>query len=267
MEKKKTRYLVLSVAFCISFGLISCEIWPENVKTAGDDWADYLGDPGRRHYSTLNQIDSANVKELEVAWIYNTGDFGEMQCNLIEIKGVLFGTTAAGEAFALDAATGIEKWRFAPGTEKNFLKSRGVAFWEKDTLQRILFTYDEWLYALDARTGSPVASFGEMGRVSLKSGLGDKAKDKYVMSRTPGTVFGNLIIMPLVVTRLPGYIQAFNIETGQLDWVFHTIPKRGRGGPEAWPSRHGRNESCGGEYIWAGRASAGERGVGYIRTG
>src|SRR5690606_9429318 len=82
-----------------------------------------------------------------------------------------------------------------------------------------------------------------------------------------GTVFGNLIIMPLVVTRLPGYIQAFNIETGQLDWVFHTIPKRGRGGPEAWPSRHGRNESCGGEYIWAGRASAGERGVGYIRTG
>src|SRR5690606_8783506 len=138
---------------------------------------------------------------------------------------------------------------------------------EKDTLQRILFTYDEWLYALDARTGGPVASFGEMGRVSLKTGLGDNAEDKYVMSRTPGTVFGDLIIMPLVVTRLPGYIQAFNIETGNLEWVFHTIPKPGEYGSETWPKGYGDNENIGGANSWAGMALDEERGIIYIPTG
>ena len=254
--------------FVLLAGLISCERrGEEKITAAAGDWAHYLGDPGRRHYSLLEQINKENISKLEVAWVYNTGDFGENQCNPLVINGILYGTTAACEAFALDAATGIEKWRFVPAAEKRFLKSRGLSYWENGQDQRVLVTYDEWLYALDARTGLPVMSFGNKGRVSLKTGLGEQAKDKYVMSRTPGTVYENLIIMPLVVTRVPGHIQAFNIETGALEWVFHTIPQAGEYAYDTWPEASHESELVGGANCWAGMSVDKARGIVYVPTG
>lgn len=264
----RTDNLRFAAALCIMAGLLSCQQEKESsLQFAGKDWPEYLGGPGRNHYSTLDQIDSTNVDRLEVAWVHHTGDYGELQCNLLEVNGTLYGTTAACEAFALDATTGTELWRFAPAEKKRFLKTRGVAFWQKNGDQRILFTYDEWLYTLDARTGKPVPAFGDSGKVSLKAGLGESAKDKYVMSRTPGAVFEDLIIMPLVVNQLPGYIQAFNIETGSVEWVFHTIPKPGEYGYETWPEGIDENELIGGVSNWSGMAIDKERGILFAPTG
>ncbi|MCF8453502.1 MAG: hypothetical protein K9G42_09885, partial [Pedobacter sp.] len=148
-----------------------------------EDWPAYLGGPEMNHYSSLNQINKSNVKRLELAWQYNTLDSGVFQCNPIIIKGVLYGISAAGNVFALNGATGEEKWRFNPDTIKRFLVNRGVSYWEDGEDKRILFSYDQWLYALDARTGKPVKESGNNGRVSLKSGLGkpEALEKKYLM--------------------------------------------------------------------------------------
>src|SRR5439155_9541667 len=102
---------------------------------------------------------------------------------------------------AVDAATGKEIWKGKSEGHDNFSSSRGLVYWEDGADKRILYTSGPWLYALDAKTGQPVASFGEAGRTSLKAGLGETSENKMVMSNTPGTVYKDLIIMPLRVSE------------------------------------------------------------------
>lgn len=234
------------------------------------EWREYLGGPDRNHFSPLTQITTENVAALEVAWTYHTGEFGEMQTNPIVSEGVLYGTTPSGAIFALDAATGQERWKYSqePAGARNL---RGVVYWEDGDDCRIFFTRDDWLHALDARTGLPVTQFGENGRTSLRAGLGESARDKYVISTTPGTVFGHLIIMPLRVDEnedaAPGSIQAFDLRTGRLEWVFHTIPHPGEFGYETWPKEAYTNFNIGAANCWAGMAIDRVRGIVYVPTG
>jgi quinoprotein glucose dehydrogenase len=238
-----------------------------------EDWPAYLGGPEMNHYSSLDQINRSNVKRLELAWQYKTLDSGLFQCNPIIIKGVLYGISAAGNAFALNGATGEEKWRFNPDTIKRFLVNRGVTYWEDGEDKRILFSYDQWLYALNARTGKPIREFGNNGRVSLKSGLGkpEALEKKYLMSRTPGTIYKDLLIMPTVmmegVGSAPGFIQAFNVRTGKIAWIFHTIPLPGEFGFDTWPADVHEKGIVGGANNWTGMAIDHKRGIIYAPTG
>lgn len=238
-----------------------------------EDWPAYLGGSEMSHYSSLVQINRSNVNKLEVAWKYNTLDSGVFQCNPIIIKGVLYGISAAGKVFALNGATGEEKWQFNPDTIKRFLVNRGVTYWEDGEDKRILFSYDQWLYALDARTGIPLKQFGNNGRVSLKSGLGkpEALEKKYLMSRTPGTIYKDLLIMPTVMMEsagaAPGFIQAFNVRTGKIAWVFHTIPLPGEFGFDTWPADVHDRGIVGGANNWTGMAIDTKRGIVYAPTG
>lgn len=249
---------------CAAAGLFCCLQVPP-------DWPEYLGDPERTHHSSLRQLDTANVHRLRLAWTHHTRDSGQMQCNPIVVGGVLYGMTASTQPFALDAATGRERWRWRQQGAVLYNTSRGVAYWADGDDQRILFTNGPWLYALDARTGKPIESFGEGGRVSLKTGLGAVAHDRFVVSNTPGTVYGDLIIMPLRVSDgtdpAPGHIQAFNVRTGRLVWVFRTIPLPGEPGYETWPKDAYRNPDVGGANNWAGMALDRHRGIVYVPTG
>src|SRR3990170_2138268 len=165
------------------------------------EWPQYLGGPDRNHYSALDQINLSNVSELKVAWQYHTSDSGQIQCNPIIIDGILYGVTPTVQPFALDAATGEERWRVRDTTGTTWYgTSRGVVYWEEGDDKRILYTKESWLYAIEASTGKSIMSFGDSGRVSLKAGLGPTAQDKFVISNTPGTVFEDLIIMPLRVS-------------------------------------------------------------------
>ncbi len=234
-------------------------------------WTEYLGGPERSHYSTLTQITPQNVTKLQRAWEYRTGDPGEMQCNPLVIGDTLYGTTASGSVFALDAATGQERWRFTPVVEKTDRTLRGVAHWSDGTHGRIFFGADEWLYAVDARTGQPVADFGTEGRTSLKAGLGERAARRWVVSTTPGTVFENLIVMPIRVTEqanaAPGYIQAFDVRTGKLAWTFKTIPDPGQPGYETWPKDAHQSPNIGGANSWSGMSIDRKRGLLFAPTG
>lgn len=236
------------------------------------DWPEYLGGPDRNHYSTLSQIDTQNVDQLELAWSYAAADSGQMQVNPIIVDGVLYAVSAALQAFALDAATGRELWRHGAPLKNAHSTCRGVVHWSDGKGdERILYTSGPHLYALDARNGTPVLHFGDSGRTSLRAGLGAAAQEKFVISNTPGTVYDNLIIMPLRVAEsadaAPGYIQAFDIRTGSLAWVFRTIPHPGEFGNDTWPADAWKNEDVGAVNNWAGMAIDRERGIVYVPTG
>lgn len=238
---------------------------------AGANWSEYLGGPDRSHYSTLSQIDRSNVVGLAKAWEYHTGEAGEMQCNPLVVDGVLYGVTARNGVFALEAATGRELWRHVAADIGSSRTLRGLVYWREGNDRRILFTLDSWLCALDAQTGQPITAFGTEGKQSLKVGLGATAQEKFVASTTPGAVWGNVIVMPIRVSEgpdaAPGYIQAFNVRTGELAWTFRTIPSPGEPGYDTWSSESYENKNVGGANCWAGMAIDSTRGIVYVPTG
>jgi quinoprotein glucose dehydrogenase len=255
------------------------------------DWRHYLGDPGRMHYSPLREIHRGNVTQLEVAWIYDTGDHpggdpddpddpgdgrrraaAGLQCNPLVVGGVLYGTTARLRAFALNAATGDELWSFDPfaGEEPPVGPSRGLAYWEDESGRdrRILLTAGPHLYALDARRGTLLRRFGRNGRVDLREGLDRPAVDE-LDAPAPGAVYRDLYIVGSRVSHLPGAapgdIRAFDVRTGELRWSFHTIPRPGEAGHETWPPDAWQR--AGGASAAAGLAVDEQRGLVFAATG
>ena len=88
-------------------------------KEKNVDWPNVGNDKGAMRYSKLDQINRRNVKNLEVAWVYHTGDAAKgngstIECTPIIINGVLYLTTAKSKVAALDADTGCERWKFDP---------------------------------------------------------------------------------------------------------------------------------------------------------
>jgi quinoprotein glucose dehydrogenase len=251
------------------FFILSCKN-----KTSEQDytqWSEYLGGPERNHYSSLTQINTSNVAGLKKAWEYKSGDSGQVQCNPIVVNGILFGVTASNHVFALNAATGVEMWTYVQPGAASTNVNRGVSYWEKNGDKRILCGYNGFLYALNAETGKPIKSFGLQGKIDLKTGLEPNAKDRFIASTTPGTLFEDLIIMPLRVGEEEdaaiGYIQAFNVRTGKLVWVFKTMPDKGQPGSETWPSTVKEKGNVGGVNNWAGMAVDKDREMIFIPTG
>tara|TARA_R110002020_G_scaffold312101_3_gene527618 strand:- start:46639 stop:48768 length:2130 start_codon:yes stop_codon:yes gene_type:complete len=257
----------------LGIGSISCNSEKKTDGSHGSDseWKEYQGGPGRNQYSTLEQIDPSNVQQLEIAWTYHTKDTGQVQCNPLMVDGMVFGMTATTQPFAVDAASGKEIWRKKSEGMDSFSTSRGLSYWKDGDDKRILYTNGPWLYAVDAATGNPIESFGKGGRVSLKAGLGDVSQERMVISNTPGTVYKDIIVMPLRVSEgadaAKGLIQAFNIRTGDLEWVFNTIPEPGEFGYKTWPEDLHTNKLIGGANNWAGMAVDVERGIIYAPTG
>jgi quinoprotein glucose dehydrogenase len=263
---------LLPVSCILFIAFHSCKSGPEKPSFGSNEWHEYLGGPERNHYSPLTQINKDNVKQLQIAWEYHTRDSGQIQCNPIIVNGVLYGMTALSKPFAVDAATGKEIWKGKTEGPDNYSTLRGVSYWADKDDKRILYTSGPWLYALDARTGQPISTFGENGRTSLRLGLGETAADKMVISNTPGTIFEDLIVMPLRVSEGTdaslGHIQAFNIRTGKLAWVFHTIPHPGEEGYDTWPEDVYKNMSdVGAANNWSGMSVDRKRGIIFVPTG
>jgi quinoprotein glucose dehydrogenase len=272
---KKT---ALSLRALIATGLLPFAPWfaPAAEST---DWPTYLGDRANSHYSPLKQINARNVSKLEIAWTYQSGGArpdgrSQIQCNPLIIDGVLYGTSPALVLFALDAATGRELWRFNPlrggGDHQALGVNRGVVYWADGEDHRILYTAGPYLHAVNARDGKLISSFGTDGRVDLKQGLGREADRLYIVATTPGIVFRDLLILGSRVAEgpgpsAPGHIRAYNIRTGKIDWIFHTIPHPGEFGYETWPADAWK--FIGGANCWAGMALDEKRGLVFVPTG
>ena len=268
------RHFSASLLLMATFSFLGCDSSKEPKITSNEykTWASYLGDSGRSHYSTLSQITKENVKNLKVAWSYKSPDFGQMQMNPIVVDSMLYGVTAAMRIVALHAATGEEIWQFGDSVKVWHSTSRGVSYWEKEDDKRILVTRGPDLFALNAITGNPISTFGKNGKIDMRSGMPKSAAKKFVISNTPGTIYKDLIVMPLRLSEgsdaAPGDVMAFNVITGELAWVFHTIPHPGEKGYETWmDSTAYKSPVVGAANNWAGMAVDEETGVIYIPTG
>ncbi len=221
------------------------------------------------------------MSALAVAWTHSTGDIeadgrSQMQCNPIVRDGILYATSPMLKVIALDAATGALIWEFDPkqtldelGINYGLGANRGVSVWEEGDDRRIFTTLDSWLFCIDAESGELIESFGEKGRASLRLGLGDRAQNLHVDSRTPGAIFEDLLIVCTRVSEredaAPGHVRAYNVRTGEVEWTFHTIPQPGEFGIETWPE--GAYETAGGANAWAGISVDSERGMIFVPTG
>lgn len=272
---RNSTILVVSCWFVLCF-IPSCTPRNSSPIGASSDWKVSLGDKFSSQYSHLDQITPDNVANLGVAWTFRSGDLEagrntQIQCNPIVIEGILYGSTPTMMVVALKADTGEQIWEFDP--KKDFkvpvTVNRGVTFWEEGEDARIFFSAGPYLFALDAKTGNLVSGFGDGGKVSLKEGLGDWAQKLYVISTSPGIIYQDKIILGTRVSEnndaAPGYIRAFNVKSGAVEWVFHTIPRPGEFGYDTWPSD--AYARAGGANSWAGMSLDEERGMVFLPTG
>ena len=269
------KYPILVV---IAFFFSSCERDRISSPDKNTDWGYYLGDPGRNHYTRLNQINPSNVTELRVAWTYRTGDYSkdgrtQIQCNPIIVHGIMYATSPQLDCFALDAATGKEIWRFKPRTDSVFNFSmgvnRGVTWYSEGNDERIFYVAGNLLFAINASTGRLITGFGKNGIVDIKIGLGSEPEKQYVTGTSPGVIYKDKLILGCRVSEdqisAPGYIRAFNVHTGKIDWLFHTIPRPGEFGYQTWPPEAWKK--IGGVNNWSGMSLDEEKGIVYVPTG
>jgi quinoprotein glucose dehydrogenase len=241
------------------------------------EWRVYHGDRGGRQWSPLAEIDRGNVQRLRPVWEYAAGGLSpqastQIQCNPLVVEGVLYGVSPDLAAFALDAATGAELWTFRPDSAVNgtLAPARGLVYWTDGAGdERIFFGRGHELFALDARTGRAIASFGDGGAVDLRDGLAEERPDDFVVATTPGAVYRDLLIVGHRVSEIanaaPGHVRAYDVRTGALRWVFHTIPHPGEPGYETWPPDAWQR--VGGANSWAGITVDEARGIAFVPTG
>jgi quinoprotein glucose dehydrogenase len=238
-------------------------------------WPAYQGGPDNIHYSTLSQVNRSNVKNLAVAWILDTKDpvpNREMYCNPLVIDGVIYVLSPKVNLIAADAATGRELWRFDPFGGRRVLgthRIRGLSYWSDGKRGHIFFAARHQLYAIDAKTGKPVASFAQNGKIDLREHLDRDPTSRPVLLNTPGVVYEDLLIIGSTVSELLpaayGDIRAYDVRTGRLRWTFHTIPRPGEFGYETWPKDTWKH--TGGANAWSGLSLDERRGIVYAPTG
>lgn len=215
------------------------------------------------------------MKQLRVAWEFHSGDADArgrtmIQCTPSVIDGVLYGTSPTVMAFALDAATGKELWRFDPTEVRSRGVNRGVMYWSSGPEKRVFFAAGTSLFALNAKTGKLIPEFGANGRIDMTKDLDRDPPGAFNGATSPGIVYKDLLIMGSSVgegprAAAPGHIRAYDVRTGKRRWIFHTIPHPGEFGYETWPKDAWK--TIGGANNWGGMSLDEKRGVVYVSLG
>ena len=189
-----------------------------NAASNPAEWLSYGGTYDEQRFSRLTGIDTSNVSELGVAWTYDLSTARGVESTPIVVDGVMYATSAWSVVHALDAVTGEELWVYDPGVDRAVgvnaccdVVNRGVAIWGGKVFVGIT---DGRLEALDAETGELVWS-----TVTV-----DQSKP-YTITGAPRVVDGRVFIgNGGAELGVRGYISAYDVETGDLDWRFYTAP-------------------------------------------
>jgi quinoprotein glucose dehydrogenase len=223
---------------------------------ATGEWRVNGGDAGSTRYSPLSQINTSNVKNLQVVWRWKAQNMGPApqaawEVTPLMIGGRLYFTAGSGRTVAAaDAATGETLWiyRGDDTAERGAVRAnnRGVSYWTDGRGdERIIFVTPGYqLVALNAKNGLPISGFGTDSHVDLWVGL-DRAK---VEKGTIGATSPPIIIRDVAVVgaalrvgvalptkdNVPGYIRGYDVRTGKLLWTFHTVPQAGEFGVDTW---------------------------------
>ena len=272
------------------FAFLSGSISAQNI-----DWPSYGGDNGSTKYLPLNQINSENVADLVIAWEWNSVDNtlvsgivensgpmlrpGSYKATPIVVDGSMYLPTSYGQIVALDPVSGETRWVFdtrvyEDGRPTNLgFNVRGVAYWQGQGEERIFFaTNNSYLWSIDALTGLPDRSFGEQGRIDLTEGLGRPVDRGIYGVVSPPLVSGDRVIVNSIVVdgprnkeAPPGHVRAFNPVSGELEWMFNTIPQAGEVGNETWLEDSW--EYTGNTNAWTIMSADDELGIVYLPIG
>lgn len=255
-------------------------------------WPMIGGNAGGQRFSALDQIRPDNVDQLEVAWVYHTGDVSpgteshgatSFQATPLVVNDSMYLCTPYNRIIALDPETGEERWLHDPEVDLSGVYApacRGVAFWESDAentdrgtcARRILSgTLDARLLALDADTGLPCDDFGGDGSVDLTANLGDLQLAEYYVSSAP------LVVDDLVITGAfvkdgqrvdapPGVVRAYDVHSGELRWAFDPVPP-GMTPVSAEAAKAGANFTRSTPNTWGNLSVDTGRGIVYLPTG
>lgn len=259
------------------------------------DWPSYGGDNGSQKYSKLDQIDASNVAELTTAWIWESPDNATVAENIanenyravpagfkatpIVIDGMMYVPSSFGRVVAIDAASGVEQWVFdteawASGRPANLgYNSRGIGYWSSEEKNRVFFaTNDATLWSLDALTGLPDINFGVGGKVDLSLGLGRDIDKRQYGVVSPPLVTNDIVVVNSIINdgptkkeMPPGNVRGFNPHTGEVVWMFETIPQAGAFGNETW--ENGSWEYTGNTNSWTIMSADDELGIVYLPIG
>jgi len=279
-----TRSIRLS---CLGLLLASLFLMHSTIAQQGartGQWRAYGGENGGTHYSSLDQINRDNIKDLKVAWVWKSDSLVPnpqlgSETTPIMVNGVLYFTMDQRRfVVAANAGTGETLWIYRPNEGERFDRAprkihRGVAYWTdgRNDERIILATPGFQLLALNAKTGQPVSNFGVDGYVDMFKELDLDYKGTplgKIGNSSPVVVARDTIMVGPALTpggrtnktNVKGDVLAFDVRTGKKKWVFHTIPRKGEPGSETWLNNS--NETIGNAGVW-GPFSADEE-LGYV---
>lgn len=246
-------------------------------QTVGGEW----WSKAENIFEDLQEENPTRWREKRAPWN------DALKATPLMVGGMLYLATPLSVAAAIDAETGETVWAFNPKTYETGTPAmsfqwnhRGVAYWTDDKEARIFWgTGDGWLYAVDAKTGRPCKNFGEGGRVDLMKNIpraSRKERDylnaiEYSVTSPPIVVRNTVIVGSAISDRRitkeapPGDVQAFDARTGQVKWIFHTVPRAGEFGVETW-----ENDSwkySGNTNVWSMMSADNELGYVYLPIG
>jgi len=252
------------------------------------EWPTYAADLAGTRYRPLDQINASNFSKLEVAWRFKTDNLGnrpeyKLEGTPLMVNRRLYATAGSRRAvIALDPATGELLWvhgeregaRGAAAPRQ--LSGRGLAYWSDGKEERILYITPGYrLICLDAKTGSPIPSFGNNGAVDLKADddqtfLPDITTGEIGFQSAPIVAKDTVIVgaafregfTPKSMRNNKGYVRGFDVRTGKRLWIFHTIPKKGEFGYDTW--LNGSAEYTGNTGMWTQLSVDEELGLVYL---
>ena len=219
-------------------------------------WRTYAGAADSSQYSALDQINKSNVTKLTIAWTFPAGE-GTVVFDPIVVDRVMYVLASGNQIVALDAESGKQLWAHA---NQGAVGARGMNYWQSadGADRRLLYLDGGFLTAIDARTGAAVAGFGDQGRVDLRTALASDGWNidevRPLTTSNPGRVFEDEMIVSLPAQgagyrSTPGDVTAWDVRTGKLRWVFHSIPHPGEFGYDTWPKD--AYKTAGGVHNWS----------------
>jgi alcohol dehydrogenase (cytochrome c) len=237
-------------------GPITSQELVEGLKADGASWLTFGGDYSNHRFSPLTQITPENVTKLQPQWTFQTGTLGNFETTTLVRDNVLYVTGPQNVAWAVDARSGRQIWRYRRELPENLTACCGLVNRGFAALGDRLFmvTLDAHLLALDMKTGSIVwDATMEDYKVGYASTLAPiVVKDKVIVG-VAGGEYG-----------IRGFIDAYEVQTGKRAWRFYTIPGPGEPGFNTWA---GESWKIGGTGVWVTGAYDPEMNALFIGTG
>ena len=284
---------LLAITLAAACGACAAGRAASHIGLPDGDWPAYGRDRGGERFSPLAQVNRTNVAALAVAWRFSTGEAGpgyetgsrtSFEATPLVVNGMMYFSTALGRVFALDAASGAERWRFNPGVARvakfGDFTSRGVSYWVDGSAPRgargatriFVATIDGRLIALDAVSGGTCPSFGDGGSVDLRRSLRNAPfeYEEYEVTSPPAVVSNTLVVGSAVADNnradaASGEVRAYDARTGAQLWSWDPVAQDSTDAAYAtWkgPSAH----RTGAANAWSVIAADSARGLVFVPT-